>query len=104
MGNTLGAFSVHPERDAKIIALFDRAKAEGRSQSDLFREMSNAYIEKQDRTDLLITYMRFIIDELAVMKKAMQRGVVFGSDVDELPSDGMDEKKHDRLRGLGVVE
>jgi hypothetical protein len=100
----LGGFTVDTERDAELIALFVQAKATGHSQSDLFREMGRVYIEKSNEAATAITYMLLIIDELAEMKKMMRGSVIAQVPQGESAADGMERKKHDRLRRLGVID
>jgi len=100
----LGGFTVDTERDADLIALFEKARESGRSQSDLFRDMGRVYQEKASRVDLLVTYMLLAIDELAEMKKIMQSGVVAVPVTRDEPEDGLSKTKRDRLSGLGRIE
>lgn len=100
----LGAFTVDTERDADLIARFEREKAEGKSQSDLFRDMGRVYLGQEGQLGQILQHMRFIIDELAEIKRVLQAGVVIGTETEKDHADGMDASKHNRLRDLGRIE
>ena len=100
----LGGFTVDTERDAELLALFEKAKAEGRSQSDLFRDMGRVYLEKTSKVDLIISHILLVMAELAEMKKIMQSGSVAAPVTRDEPEDGLSKTKRNLLRGLGMVE
>jgi len=100
----LGGFSCDTERDADLIALFEKARADGRSQSDLFRDMGRVYQEKTSKIDLIVSHILLVMDELAEMKKIMQSGVVAVPVTKNEPGDGLSKSKRNRLKNLGVIE
>ena len=102
--SVLGGFTVDTERDADLLALFEKAREEGRSQSDLFRDMGRVYLEKTSKVDLIISHILLVMAERAEMKKIMQSGVVVKTETKDEPEDGLSKNKRDLLRGLGMVE
>lgn len=102
---TLGTFTVDTERDAELIALFEKAKAEGRAQSDVFREMGRVYSEKNNVNETILMYLRSITDSLEEMKIRLYCSGAIPVEKQAQPQqNGLSKKSRGRLRNLGTVE